>query len=318
MNKDFSFRVHLVRARNTELNIDDHAWEFKDLTANKIITLSSTDPNESIKKSRDLIIKASGWVSESEATDAAEKYTDLFRICFVKLRLGIDYGRNRPKSMFTKYGLGWVSQQSGHERILNDVYGIMTYETNPPPRFVKMQLQAVIGKAEEQLSKTVEVGLKLDIKLSTSERLSIDLFNASFFQESEYTRFMLLVMAIEALLQREERSKIVTDHIDLLIKVTNDNDHLSPNERQSLVGSLAGIRNESINQMGRKLARERLGSKAYNDKSPESFFSYCYYLRSRLVHGVAGDSIINDIRSTVATLEVFVSDLLSVPLKDIF
>lgn len=318
MEDDFSFRVHLVRARITALNIDDHAWEFKDPTANKVITLSSTDPSETIKNSRDLIIKASGWVSESEAADAAEKYTDLFRICFAKLRIGIDYGRNRPKSMFTKFGLAWLSQQSGHERILNDVYGIMTYETNPLPRFVTMQAKAVIGKPLEQLSKAIDLTLKSNVKLSSFERLSIDLFNASFFQESEYTRFMLLVMAIESLLQREKRSANAVRHIEMLMTMTNENNSMSPNEKESLIGGLAGLKNESINHLGRKLSKERLGSKIYKDTSPESFFTYCYYLRSRLVHGGAADSLIEEIRSTVATLEIFVSDLLSGPLLDLF
>jgi hypothetical protein len=316
MNRDFSFRVHLVRARITELNIDANTFEFIDPTNNKIVSLSSANLGESIKKSRDFILKASGWNSESEAADAAEKYTDLLRICFAKLRLGVDYGRNRPKSMFTKYGLEWLSKQSGHERILNDVYGTMIYETNPPPRFVTMHLQAVIGKPEDQLSKAIEKALKYEIRLSVTERLSIDLFNASYFQESEYTRFMLLVMAIEALLKRENRTDKTLEHIDILIKMTRENDNISSSEKESLIGGLTGLKNESINQMGRKLAKERLGSKTYNDKSPEAFFSYCYYLRSRLVHGGAGDSVIEDIRSAVATLEVFVSDLLSGPLRD--
>lgn len=317
MSDDFTFRVHLVRAPSTELNIDRPLWEFKDEATGRMITLSSPDLKETIKKSRDLILKSSGWDSEAEALAAAEKYTDIFRVCFAKLRLGIDYGRTRPRSMFTKYGLAWLSHQSGHERILNDMYGVIVYETNPPPRFAAMRAGAIIGKPEEQLYKATELALKYNIKFNTNERLSIDLFNASFFQESQYVRFMLLVMAIEALLKREERSSFAIDHIEMLIKMTNENARLSQNERISLVGSLVGLKNESINQLGRILAKERLGTKMYNDKTPDTFFSYCYYLRSRLVHGGAEDSIVDEIRSTVGTLEFFVSDLLSGPLKDI-
>lgn len=318
MNNDFSFRIHIIRSPRTTLEIDLQTQEFEDKQHNRIITLSSLEKNSSIKQSNHLIIKSSGWSSEAEASAAAEKYLDIFRVCFAKLRLGVDYGRNLPKSLFTNYGLAWLTQQTGHERILNDTYGIMVYETNPSPRFVTMQADAVIGTSREQLLRVFDFVLQQPILLSPRERLSIDVFNASFFQKSEDVRFLLLVMAIEALLESERRSANALGHVEKLIEITNETKELTINEKESLRGSLLWLKNQSINCQGQKIAKDRLGSKLYSGKSPEGFFCYCYHLRSRLVHGDISDAVTKEIRSVVATLEVFVSDLLAGPLRDLF
>jgi hypothetical protein len=318
MNNDFSFRIHIVRSPRTTLEIDIQTQEFEDKQNNRIIAFSSLEQNSSIKQSNHLIIKSSGWSSEAEASVAAEKYLNIFRVCFAKLRLGVDYGRNLPKSMFTKYGLAWLTQQTGHERILNDIYGSMVYETNPTPRFVTMQADAVIGKPREQLIRAFDFALQQPIQLSSREQLSIDVFNASFFQKSEDVRFLLLVMAIEALLESEPRSANALGHVEKLIGITEESKELTITEKESLLGSLRWLKNQSINYQGRKIAKDRLGSKLYSGKTPEDFFSYCYHIRSRLVHGDISDPMTKEIRSVVATLEVFVSDLLAGPLRDLF
>jgi len=68
---------------------------------------------------------------------------------------------------------------------------------------------------------------------------------------------------------------------------------------------------ESINHTGRKLATTRLGSQHYGGKDADSFFSYCYGIRSRLVHGQQPIPDRAEVGSAAASLEVFVSDLLA-------
>jgi hypothetical protein len=85
-------------------------------------------------------------------------------------------------------------------------------------------------------------------------------------------------------------------------------------EAASLRGSLSRLRDESISQAGRRLARE-LGERQYLGSDPESFFSECYNLRSKLAHGHAPRPERQEVDAHAAELERYVGDLLSRQLK---
>jgi hypothetical protein len=105
--------------------------------------------------------------------------------------------------------------------------------------------------------------------------------------------------------------------IEEFIRATQESASLSDKEKNSLLGSLKWLLDESINQAGRRLAEEKLGSRVYAKKTAPSFFSYCYDLRSRLVHGKYPLPEQGEINSAAGQLEVFVSDLLSGQLLEI-
>ena len=104
------------------------------------------------------------------------------------------------------------------------------------------------------------------------------------------------------------------EHIRALIDQTKGSTKLSENEKQALMGSLGRLTRESIGQAGRKLSQERLGTRRYSGLSASDYFAHCYDIRSRLAHGEANAELQRETEITVATLEVFVSDLLSVPM----
>ena len=72
---------------------------------------------------------------------------------------------------------------------------------------------------------------------------------------------------------------------------------------------------ESVGQAGRWLAHT-LGKREYMGKTAPAFFSACYELRSRLVHGHMPRPSRDDVDVTAANLELFVGHLLSGPLVD--
>ena len=122
-------------------------------------------------------------------------------------------------------------------------------------------------------------------ELTNRERLSLDLYNASFFEISPHARFLTLVMAVEALLEPEPRPDPVRAHVEELIRLTEMSGALPQNQKESLCGSLRWLLNESIGQAGRRLAREHLGAKTYGGLSGPQLFTHVYTLRSNLVHG---------------------------------
>ncbi len=81
------------------------------------------------------------------------------------------------------------------------------------------------------------------------------------------------------------------------------------------MGPLGRLKRESVQQAGRRLSQERLGTRKYDGQCASDFFARCYDMRSRLVHGEGNSELRRDSESIVATLEIFVSDILSAPLE---
>jgi hypothetical protein len=141
------------------------------------------------------------------------------------------------------------------------------------------------------------------------ERLSFDLYSGSFFQPSADARFLMLMMALETLLDFHPRSPAARAHVQAIIEATNSAE-LPKSERVSLTGSLSWLLDESIGQAGRRLAK-KLEPRRYGGKAPGAFFTECYGMRSALVHGRVPRPTRDEVGMLAAPLEMFVGHLLS-------
>jgi len=206
-----------------------------------------------------------------------------------------------------------LQEKSGHQRVLNDMHGLTVFETEPFPRFAKMNLDYYITKQKEKFVETLQLSVKLRHKLLSEHRLAYDLFSASFFQPTADSRLLMLMMGVETLLKFEPRSENAQKHVHNLIRITNDSTTLTIQEKNSMIGSLKWLLNESISQAGQKLASS-LGSQKYLEMEPPKFFKYCYNLRSKLVHGSIPPPSDEEVGTAAANLESFLGDILSGPL----
>ena len=145
--------------------------------------------------------------------------------------------------------------------------------------------------------------------LSAVEQTAYDLYSSAFSATTFDARFVVLMMALETLLEPEERAAEVVSHVDNLIEITTKA-RLPSDQRASLLGSLRYMRQESIGQAGRRLAL-RLGERRYMELEAPRFFTKCYELRSSLVHGShpRPDRVL--IESYLPHLEQLVADLLA-------
>lgn len=313
---DFSFRVRLIKSPRTTLNIDSNSWALPLSDKRASVVLSARMPDITIQKSPELVLRGDGWQSEQEASNEAERYKQALMLSLARVRVGGDFGARAPKGGFTKYGLKMLEHEKG-QRVLNDMHGIMVFETEPPPLFASIEASGIVGIPKERFEAVLLYAVEHPWVLNERKLLSLELFHASFFQKMADARFLLLMMAIEALLVPSERSSAAVLHVETLISKTRKSSTISSEEKTSILGSLKWLRCESINQTGRKLVNERLGSRTYLNKSASDFFSYCYDLRSGLVHGRLPYPSWQEVSGVVAALEVFVSDVLSGPLIDV-
>jgi hypothetical protein len=309
----FGFRVRFHRSSTDTLNIESSEWEWR--VVHPTLILCSPDKKNTIKDSKTLILKSEGWSSEELAIQASAKYVHAFALTLARLRVGADFGSDITKSSFTHAGLAMLAEQTGR-RVLNDVHGLMIYECQPPPLFAAFHVDAVRGVSQRQFEEVFSQAIENVREPTAREKLALNLFNASFFQKDTESRFLLLIMAVEALLDPSARSSAATAHVDSMIRATHESTSLSPNEKQSILGSLKWLKRESINQAGRRLAAELLDDRMYMEKKPEVFFSECYSIRSSLVHGQFLFPTNQKVGSLVAHLQIFVSDILTRSVRD--
>ena len=308
----FSARFRLNRSPADTIQCETHELLLGEIGSGIKFALKNVTPDQPLKDGVQWAFVADGYASEEMANSEGQKIQLVLKVVLARLRIGADFGDRSPNQTITDEGLRALEAANGF-RILRNVHGLMSYPTAPMPRFASSTLAMVRRVQVDRFRSTLALALNAPATLASHDVLSLALFNASFFQPTADGRFLLLVMAIEAMLQLAPRSPESRDHVEELIKLTRAST-LDKSEKNSIVGSLNWLRSESISQGGRRIATQRLGSRRYMDKSPAEFFTYCYSLRSNLVHGNDPYPTMDTIATTVAPLELFASDLLTIPI----
>jgi len=251
-----------------------------------------------------------GYLSKAAAGEDGERMRDAVTVAFCRLYVGADFGDRAARSFFTPQGLAALSAQ--HERrVENDTHGLMVYESDPPPMFAHQKYEMNITTQQQRLVDAIAAAVAQAPHLTERQRLSFDLYSASFFEPTADARLLMQMMAVEVLLELSPRSAAAQAHVAQLIKITDANSALAKVDKESMRSSLKWLYDESIGQGGRKLAR-RLGTQTYLKKNPEQFFTKCYTLRSRLVHAGGTRPTREEVGAAAAEFEHFVGDLLAV------
>lgn len=275
----------------------------------------SAGPEIPLSESKRFIVRSDGYTAEEEAWASAGKYRDVLIRAFSRLRIAADFGDRAAKGGFYEAGLRMLEEQGSRHRVLNDVHGIMVFPTEPRPAFVSMSGAGIRTPAKgDRLVQAVSDLLGSEWGISDRERLAYDLFSSSFSASSADARFLDLMMAVETLLDPKPRSEPVLEHVNRLIAATCEAAGLPDSEKSSIRGTLAWLRVQSIGQAGRELATS-LAENRYQNMTPSEFFSACYNVRSKLVHGAHPRPSRMEVGTLAASLELFVSDLLAGPTR---
>lgn len=159
------------------------------------------------------------------------------------------------------------------------------------------------------LTEYLEKALACERPPEPREEVAFALYGQSFAAPDPDSRFLLLMTAIEVLIDQKERPSDVLDHVNDMVRLTEASG-ITENEKRSILGSLSWLRTESIGQAGRRLAAT-LEPKCYGDLPAVKFFSDCYTVRSLLVHGMLPLPSREQTNALGGELTRFVGDLLS-------
>lgn len=310
----FTFRLRFVLPER--MRIDSTATEL-DLSRTSDpyrISLRQVGTAGPLSHAAVLCALGEGYRTAADAEFAGRRFEDALAISFARIGLGADFGRYTPRSVVTEFGLRRLEMEH-RAKVLNDEPGLMVYDAAVAPRFVTASVSAVARRSTSRFTRALSAARETGLVLDDARRLAFDFFSASFFSASEVSRLILLMMALEVLIDQQQRSSDTVNLVDGFIESvrTSQLDQLA---KDSLVGGLRELRRESISSAGRALAGH-LGDRTYLDKSAPTFFTACYSLRSRLVHGSVPRPPRAEVDQHAAQLERFVGDILAFELLDV-
>lgn len=308
---DYTFRLSARLPDDIRLEIAEPQLDLSG-PYHEHLALTSTGGGAPINESEYLILKGTGHDSQEAAWQAAEICRDFFTLALAGVRIAADFGDRAPKSGFAKAGLAMLEREHG-KTVKDDVLGVSVFETSLDPIFASFKGNVVIGKNPEQFKALFKRAAKQGSALEDRERLAFDIFSSSFFEPSRDAQLMLLVTSIEVILDVEPRPRSSQKHVEQLIDITVGNEDLDQAERESLLGALRWLANESIGQAGRRIAGERLGDHEYDGDNASRFFSRAYGIRSRLVHGIDPFPSIDEITDILPPLKEFAADMICLP-----
>ena len=312
----YAFRIKLPKASSASLRIDSPHFEWPLGDDLPVLRLSSGGSDVPISDAKVLYFTSDGWPDKDSAVTAGARYVGVLARTFARLRLGVDYGDRAPVGGgFSDWVIRKISEEQGL-RVINERPGIMVYESEPAPVFAGGSGALSSDIHVRQFETVFAAALKDPQPLSAHERVAIALYNAAFFEVSQDARFLLNMMALEALIEPGDRSAEARAHVDYLIELTRSSSVLPSRDRDSLCGVLNGLKRESIGQAARALVAQ-LAGREYAEMQPVAFFTHCYSLRSRLVHGDRNLPSYDEVSCAAANLEIMVSDLLAGELRDV-
>jgi hypothetical protein len=312
MMNSYSFRIRVDRSPTDTIECAESELSLVEHTGPVSVSLRNKTSDQPLKEAQHFVLFGMGFATEAAAKSAGEAYELVLMVALARVRVGADFGYRAAKGSFTSEGLKWLEQQP-NERILNDVHGLMVYTADPKPRFALAKANVLRGASKEAFLHAFKAAEIAEPRISDRDRLAFSLFNASFFQPTADSRFLLLVMSVEALIELAPRSAESQSHVKSLIATTKA--ALIPTEeRESMLGAIRWLSKESINQAGRRLVTARLGVRQYEGRTASDFFSHVYQMRSNLVHGNLPYPTFEMVGAAAAPLEVFVSELLTAPI----
>lgn len=314
-NTSFSFRIRCKVPTRSGISTSDASLTISPPSGRPEVLLRSLNPAHSLADTPWFVISGDGYGAEEDAWQAATRYRSALIRAFAKLRIAVDFGERAPQGGLSEEWKLKMEKRTGRLH-LSDVHGMMVFPSEPTPNlsWAEGGIRTTINA--DIVADAVADALGLDELVPDREILAYDLFSASFFAATADARFLNLMMAVETLIDQQERSQPVLSHLDELKERTRTASFLPESDRNSLMGALDSLRNHSVRQAGKKLA-STLQRTQYQGMEPEKFFGHCYSMRSSLVHGRYPRPSRTEVGTAGTNLEKFVGDLLAGPLRSI-
>jgi hypothetical protein len=274
------------------------------------VYMSSLREDGNIEDVADATLIGVGYSTVEEAQSAGARWRSVLHLSLARLNIGVDFGERSAEfeGGLSDFGVSMMAAHLGRP-VLNERPGVLVYE-DPRPTFFASSAHGMVKPSVRRMKGTFQAAMTLDdVEVTDAERLAYDLYAASFFERSADARLLMVMMAVETLIDPIPRSPEARGVVEFLIRHVEES-NLPRNEIASMAGSLRWLENESIGQAGRRLASV-LDGQLYSGMAPAKFFTKCYTLRSALVHGHLSRPSRSEVDVAASNLQLLVGQLLS-------
>jgi len=304
----YDFRLRFNLAEGYRIDSDVEEIELLVSPLGERIRLCSGAIETPIKDHNQAAVLGGPYTSKDQARAAAEKSKRALLYWAIEQRVGIDFGDGKQRSGFTNVGLAELEKRLGCP-VRNDIHGIDVYEHVENLRFASFNAKATVGKYPPKLIDTFQREYLHTRHITEKQVLASEIYASSFFDVSPRSRFITLVTAVEALLERPKRTDVVEELVEEF-KANTQLSNIDDQTKKSIIGSLEDLRSESITQAGCTLAGRLIPNELFDGQSSAKFFTRCYKLRGQILHrGKAKDGLV-DMLYLANVMESFVAGLL--------
>lgn len=238
--------------------------------------------SESLYKTSDFTIQVDGLATWESAQESAPVFEAALKRALVSTGVGGDLGERSASSFLTEYGCRYFAEKLGVPVVEHDRLGAHVYEVGSRPKYVGFKADPRIGRSTDRLGEEFIRSCGLG-PLNPRQKVAFDLFSTSQFLPEADGRFLLLFMALEALVELQPRDEAAQTLVDELEGITRDALGLGDADRSSILGSLGWLRKESIRQGGLRVCRE-LGDCEIDGWAPSDLYNESYRVRNGLTH----------------------------------
>lgn len=207
----------------------------------------------------------------------------------LKQGFGVLLQTPRPGGVITDYGMKYAFELfPDNDTLYRDRLGLTVFEEKGKTAFVDVGQPGILVSSE--------IGALLDAwghessgYPSVRKLIAYDLHASSRFERSARTRFLLLVMAVEALAEQKSRPESELALVEQM-KKSVETAALDKEAKDALIGGLSSLLRVSIGRACADLISTGITAGVIGDSDGVAFFRECYRLRGKIVHaGVAPD-----------------------------
>lgn len=278
-------------------------------TKSTCVELRSWKRGEAIRDSEYLVVVGNGYETPEEAGRACNAWTSFVKTGLSGASVGADFFSRASSGGFTGYAIEVLERESGRP-VVSDSGGPHVFKTDPAPLFVSA---GPVGVRKGVLSPTVEAHIQFAAQtnrpMSKAAELAYDLYSGSIGLPTPDARLVMLVTAIEALIDPPDREPAEQRVVDELEQIVSESE-ISTASKQGFGSTLSRLRKQSIGQAGAELL-EALSDSGYENETPGQFFRRCYNIRSAIVHGNPRRPELTEVQTRAAVLELAVGRLIA-------
>lgn len=259
-----------------------------------------------------LEVRGYGYGSEDEAKADGARWKGATAMGLLRSNLGVDFRARHVPPYFTEEGKQHLARLFGEhpgQRIESDASDVSVFEEGSEPAlFIGMFAEGIQIVSQEVAPAAIRGSYDETADPDAAAFVAIDMFGSYFRMPSTDAQFLSLMMALEALIVPLPFDDVRADAVASVITYVRTLD-LDPSARDSLAARVRKLGEESIGQAGKRVATG-LGDRLYGDRDAPSFFTYCYKMRSAIVHGSEDRPDPAELHDATAALLSFTRDLI--------